>query len=301
MGDQRRALGPLHRDEPSRRCPTARIKVTALVCTPDMEGIDIFEKNRSKCGIRGTWQARIKLHQDVRVPKFNLMHKEGRGPERRADLPELRAVHPERRHARRGAQAGDGPGRSSGRQTRYQFGRPARRTRNWCRERVAHMAALTYAMDSVLYMTTGMLDREDQDIMVETAICKVVLLGDGLAGRQRLPCRSWAASRYMTENEHRADLPRQRASTSSSRDRQRPDAESFVFAYGGKQLGEWMLGVQRSGADGQVLQRHGACCAADPASDRWRSSWASASRRKPVIAKVHESLRAPIADRLCPL
>jgi acyl-CoA dehydrogenase family protein 9 len=31
-------------------------KVTALVCTPDMPGVDVFEKNRSKCGIRGTWQ-----------------------------------------------------------------------------------------------------------------------------------------------------------------------------------------------------------------------------------------------------
>jgi len=27
-------------------------------------------------------------------------------------------------------------------------------------------------MDAVLYMTTGMLDRHDEDIMLETAICK---------------------------------------------------------------------------------------------------------------------------------
>ncbi len=52
--------------------------VTALVCTPDMEGVDIFQKNRSKCGIRGTWQARIRFN-NVKVPKFNLLHKEGRG------------------------------------------------------------------------------------------------------------------------------------------------------------------------------------------------------------------------------
>ncbi len=44
-------------------------KVTAaLICTPDMPGIDIFQKNRSKCGIRGTWQARIRF-KDVRVPR----------------------------------------------------------------------------------------------------------------------------------------------------------------------------------------------------------------------------------------
>ena len=32
-----------------------------------MPGIDIYQKNRSKCGIRGTWQARIRF-QDVNVP-----------------------------------------------------------------------------------------------------------------------------------------------------------------------------------------------------------------------------------------
>lgn len=53
-------------------------KVTALVCTPDMEGVDIYQKNRSKCGIRGTWQARIRF-KDVKVPRENLLHQEGKG------------------------------------------------------------------------------------------------------------------------------------------------------------------------------------------------------------------------------
>jgi alkylation response protein AidB-like acyl-CoA dehydrogenase len=53
-------------------------KVTALVCTPDMKGIDIFQKNRSKMSIRGTWQARIKF-TNARVPKENLLHQEGKG------------------------------------------------------------------------------------------------------------------------------------------------------------------------------------------------------------------------------
>ena len=43
-----------------------------------MEGVDIFQKNRSKCGIRGTWQARIRF-KDVKVPRENLLHKEGKG------------------------------------------------------------------------------------------------------------------------------------------------------------------------------------------------------------------------------
>ena len=43
-----------------------------------MEGVDIFSRNRSKCGIRGTWQARIRF-TNVRVPKENLLAKEGMG------------------------------------------------------------------------------------------------------------------------------------------------------------------------------------------------------------------------------
>ena len=46
-------------------------KVTALICTPDMEGIDIFQKNRSKTGVRGTWQARLRF-TNVKVPRERL-------------------------------------------------------------------------------------------------------------------------------------------------------------------------------------------------------------------------------------
>ncbi|MFW5955197.1 MAG: acyl-CoA dehydrogenase family protein, partial [Rhodothermales bacterium] len=45
--------------------------ITALICTPDMEGVDVFENNRSKTGIRGTWQARIRF-TNTRVPRENL-------------------------------------------------------------------------------------------------------------------------------------------------------------------------------------------------------------------------------------
>jgi alkylation response protein AidB-like acyl-CoA dehydrogenase len=43
-----------------------------------MDGVEIFENNRAKTGIRGTWQARFRFN-DVRVPKENLLHKEGAG------------------------------------------------------------------------------------------------------------------------------------------------------------------------------------------------------------------------------
>ncbi|MBC8522460.1 acyl-CoA dehydrogenase family protein, partial [PVC group bacterium] len=48
-------------------------RFNALIVSPDMEGVDIFSRNRAKCGIRGTWQGRIRF-TNVKVPRENLLH-----------------------------------------------------------------------------------------------------------------------------------------------------------------------------------------------------------------------------------
>ena len=62
------------------------------------------------------------------------------------------------------------------------------------------MSALCHAMDAVLYMTTAMLDRHDDDIMLETAVCKVFcsemgwrVVNDAM--------QIMGGEGYMTENE----------------------------------------------------------------------------------------------------
>ena len=144
-------------------------KVTALICTPDMPGIDIFQKNRSKCGIRGTWQARIRFH-NVKVPRDHLLHQEGKG---------LNVALTCLDYGRCTLSAGmlGGAARAFEQatkwaQTRFQFQRADGGFRAGAAKHRPD-GALTYAMDAVLYMTTGMLDRDDEDIMVETAICKI--------------------------------------------------------------------------------------------------------------------------------
>ncbi|RMF59111.1 MAG: acyl-CoA dehydrogenase, partial [Bacteroidetes bacterium] len=144
-------------------------KVTAVIVTPDMEGVDVFEKNRSKCGIRGTWQARIRF-TNVKVPKENLLHKEGKG---------LNVALTCLNYGRCTLSAGVYGGARQAMdqaikwvQTRYQFNRPLAEF-ELVQQRIARMAAYNFAMDAMLYMTTGMLDRHDKDIMVETAITKV--------------------------------------------------------------------------------------------------------------------------------
>jgi alkylation response protein AidB-like acyl-CoA dehydrogenase len=214
-------------------------KVTALICTPDMEGIDIFQKNRSKCGIRGTWQARIRF-KDVKVPRENVLHEEGRGLN-----VALTCLNYGRCTLSAGMAGSAHRAMDQGikwARTRYQFKRPLSDF-DLVKKRIANMAALTYASDAVLYMTTGMLDRNDEDIMLETAICKVFcsemgwrVINDAM--------QIMGGEGYMTENELARAFRDSRIYLIVEGANE--VMQSFVFAYGGKQLAERMLGIQEA-------------------------------------------------------
>ncbi|MEO0630219.1 MAG: acyl-CoA dehydrogenase family protein, partial [Planctomycetota bacterium] len=268
-----------------QRMPDGKDKVTALVCEPDMEGIDIFQKNRSKCGIRGTWQARIKL-ENVKVPAENLLHKEGKG---------LNVALTCLNYGRCTLSAGmtGGAKRAMDQsikwaQTRYQFGDPLS-DKQLVKQRVAHMAAMVYAMDAMLYMTTGMLDRGDKDIMVETAICKVFcseygwqVVNDAM--------QLMGGESYITANEIERIFRDSRINTivEGSNDLM----WSFVFGYGGKQLGEWMLDL-REAAKTQFWKPS----LLKQAIPLGMEVFLGIRKKAPDINKVHPQLR-PYADRL---
>jgi acyl-CoA dehydrogenase family protein 9 len=214
-------------------------KISALVMHPTMAGVEIFQKNRSKCGIRGTWQARIRFH-GVRVPKSNLLGKEGRGLQIA-----LSCLNFGRCTLSAGMLGGARRVRDQATKwamTRFQFGKPLA-DKELVRWRIARMAAYDYAIDSVLYMTTGMLDRRDEDIMVETAVCKTFcseygwrVVNDGL--------QIMGGESYMTENEIERIFRDSRINliVEGSNDLM----WSFIFGYGGKQLAEMMLGVKQA-------------------------------------------------------
>lgn len=214
-------------------------KVTALICTPDMEGVDIFSRNRSKCGIRGTWQARIRL-KDVKVPRSNLLHAEGRG---------LNVALTCLNYGRCTLSAGMvGAARFSLEQgakwakNRYQFDRPLAEF-ELVQDKLADMAAYVYAMDAMLYMTTGFLDRHDEDIMLETAMCKVFCSEYGYQTVNHC-LQIMGGESYMTEN--RIERMWRDSRINTIVEGANEVMHSFVFAYGSKQLGEWMLSVKNN-------------------------------------------------------
>lgn len=214
-------------------------KVTALICTPDMPGIEIFESNRSKAGIRGTWQARLRF-TDVKIPLKNLLHKEGRGLH--VALTCLNFGRCTLSAGITGAAKRAADQATKWVQTRYQFQRPLADF-ELVQQRIARMYSNIYAMDAVLYMMTGMLDRGDEDIMVETAMTKVFcsqigweVIDDAL--------EIMGGEGYMTENELERLWRDNRIHriVEGSNEVMQP----FIFGYGGKQLAEQMISIREA-------------------------------------------------------
>lgn len=212
-------------------------RVSALVCTPDMPGVEITERNRSKCGIRGTWQARIRF-TNVKVPAEHLLHTEGKG---------LNVALTCLNYGRCTLSAGMlGGATRAMRQatkwarTRHQFDRPIADF-ELAQLRIARMHAYRYAMDAMLYMTTGFLDRHDQDIRIETAICKTFsseygwrIVNDAL--------QLMGGEGYMTENEVERVFRDSRINLIVEGANE--VMQAFIFGYGGKALAEQMVGVK---------------------------------------------------------
>jgi len=263
-------------------------RVTALILTPDMEGVDIFSKNRSKMCIRGTWQARIRFN-NVKVPKKNLLHKEGKG---------LGLALTCLNYGRCTLSAGMLGGAKTAMdqsikwsQTRHQFGRPISDF-ELVQQKIAKMSAYCYAMDSMLYMTTGMLDRHDADIMLETATCKVfcsemgwrtvdnalqIMGGEGTMAENELE-RIFRDSRINTIVEGANEV-----------------MQSFIFAYGGKQLAEKMLGIKDM-ADNKKFTP----TMIKAALPLGREVFLGIRNKAPSMTKLHPSL-SPYGSRMCRL
>src|SRR4030095_12647151 len=91
--------------------------------------------------------------------------------------------------------------------------------------------------------TTGMLDRGDEDIMLETAICKVFCSDQGWRVVNDA-MQIMGGESYMTENEIERifrDSPINIIVGGANE-----VMRSFIFAYGGKQLAERLLGIQQA-------------------------------------------------------
>jgi alkylation response protein AidB-like acyl-CoA dehydrogenase len=283
--------------------PDGKGKISALVCHPWLEGVEIFQKNRSKMSIRGTWQARIRFN-NVRIPKSHLLGQEGRG---------LQIALSCLNYGRCTLSAGMLGGAHKAMdqsikwsQTRFQFGKPLA-AQELVRKRIAHMAALVYAMDAVLYMTTGMLDRKDEDIQVETALCKVFCSEMGWQAVNDA-VQIMGGESCMTENEIERIFRDSRINLIVEGANE--VMQSYIFGYGGKQLAEMMLGVKNAlmkdpeeslgGFIGKALKNSFRMAIMKRAIPLGLEVFLGIRMADPKITKVSPQLQ-PLADRMCHL
>lgn len=144
-------------------------KITAFLVTPDMPGFEVVEARMPKCGIRGTATARLAFHE-MFVPRANVLGQIGKGLKIALTTLDFGrttfgasctgaakvCLELSRNHAR----------------NRRQFGK-ALGEFELIKEKLALMAADTYAMEAATYHTAALIDSGAEDYMLETAMLKV--------------------------------------------------------------------------------------------------------------------------------
>ena len=146
-----------------------RDKVTAFIITPDLPGFEIVSPNRSKMGIRGSWQATLKF-TDMKVPADRVLGQVGKG---------LKVALSVLDFGRCTLSAGCVGGAKKALEmaldrarNRRQFGRAIGEF-HLVKQKLARMAETTFAMESLTYLCCGLIDRGAEDRIMETAICKL--------------------------------------------------------------------------------------------------------------------------------
>lgn len=144
-------------------------KITAFLVTPDLPGFRVTEPALEKVGMRGSKTAKLAF-ENMEVPAENVLGPLGRGLQVALHVLDFGrttfgstctgsawyCVERATQHAR----------------TRWQFKQPIGNF-HLVKEKIANMAAYAYAMDAMTQLTAGLVDRGEEDYMLETAILKV--------------------------------------------------------------------------------------------------------------------------------
>ena len=170
-------------------------KVTAFIVTPDLPGFEVVSPNRSKMGIRGTWQGTLRFN-DMRVPADRVLGQVGKGLKVALSVLDYgrctlsagcvggakRALELSILHAKR----------------RTQFSRTIAEF-HLIKEKIAKMAQTAYAMEAVTYLCAGLVDRKEPDLMVETTISKL-FCSESLWQIADDTLQIWGGEGYMREH-----------------------------------------------------------------------------------------------------
>lgn len=144
-------------------------RVTAFIVTPDMPGFKVTVPALDKIGLKGIQSTSLEFN-NMEVPAENILGKLGEGLKIALSVlnygrvtigagcagPAKILVDHALKHAR----------------DRHQFGRSLS-SFSLVKSKLAHLAALGYAIDAVTYLTAGKIDNREKDFMLEAAVVKV--------------------------------------------------------------------------------------------------------------------------------
>ena len=143
--------------------------VTAFLVTPDMPGFQVTEPRMEKLGIRGTATARLAF-DNLKVPRENILGPLGKGL--KVALTVLDFGRTTFGACCTGAAKTCLRLATAHARSRRQFGRSLAEF-ELVQQKLALMAAWTYAMEATTTVTAGLIDRGLEDYMLETAMLKV--------------------------------------------------------------------------------------------------------------------------------
>ncbi len=148
--------------------PDGEQKITAFIVTRDMEGFS-SGKEEEKLGIKGSSTTELTF-DNVKVPKENVIGPVGKG---------FKVAMEVLNSGRLGLAAGCVGGMKrllalsvEHAKNRRQFNTPIANF-GMIQEKISRMMVDTFATESMVYLTTGLMDRGDVDYSMESAICKV--------------------------------------------------------------------------------------------------------------------------------
>jgi acyl-CoA dehydrogenase family member 9 len=148
---------------------TSDSKITAFLVTPDMPGFRVLEARMPKCGVRGTATARLAF-ENMLVPRRNVLGTLGKGL--KVALTVLDYGRVTFGASCTGAAKFCLERAANHVRQRVQFGQPLA-SFELVQEKLAFMAAATFAMESATYQTAALIDAGSDDYMLETAMLKV--------------------------------------------------------------------------------------------------------------------------------
>lgn len=172
-----------------------REKITAFLVTPDLPGFEVVKPNRSKMGVRGSWQAVLKF-TNMPVPREHVLGSVGKG---------LKVALGVLNYGRCTLSAGCVGGGKRALElmvqraaTRRQFGRTLSEF-HLVKQKIARTAESLFAIESLTYLCAGLVDRHEGDIMLETAISKL-FCSETLWQIADDTLQIWGGEGYMREN-----------------------------------------------------------------------------------------------------